>query len=447
MSILNRHNNQSTFPETGTSTNRILERIFEFKKNLPSRTHGQFGLYAMEGKNSVQELGEQAYLTFIRLNTVFSSVLPGLAMIEDELQAMCVEIHNGGPLARANITSGGTESIYCALHAIREWAKVEKPEISSPEVIVPYSAHIAFSRGAHYLGIKLIRVATGPDYRADLSAIEEAISPSTVAVAASAPCWPYDLFDPISEIAQLTCSHGLWFHVDACLGGFLAPFLKEAGYSIPQYDFNVPGVSSISADLHKYGYSPKPCSTILWRSEVEQQYHYCAKSDWPSGPYLSQGILGSGPAGATVAAWAVLSHLGLEGYVEIAKNIMATKEKLADAIGHIEYLSVWKTDTASLMISSDLPEIQEITRGMNKKGWVLWGNNDPPLIHLTVDWTKDEVIETFITDLECVTQDVSSTTSSNGLASGIYGTGIPDETTQLPKWNYDAWNLINSKRK
>ena len=444
MSLLNQKDDSHAFPITGSGADEVLERINELKSDLPSRAHGQFGLYAMEGEDSVQEFGEQAYRTFIRMNTVFSSVLPGLAMIEDDLQAMCVEIHNGGRAGRANITSGGTESIYCALHAMRERARIERPEISVPEIIAPYSAHIAFSRGAHFLGMKLIRVPTGDNYRADATLIEQAIGSCTVGVAVSAPCWPYDLFDPVSEIAELTLSRKLWLHVDACVGGFLAPFLEAVGQPIPEYDFRVPGVHSISADLHKYGYSPKPCSAILWRSEQEQKFHYHACSDWPSGPYLSQSMLGSGPAGATVAAWAVLNHLGRQGYEKIAEKIVRTKEKLTAGIEEIDGLSTWKTDTASLMIISAGLDIHEVTAGMNALGWVLWGNNEPPLIHLTVDSTEDDIIQRFLADLAQVADSLRAGGVHAVPKTGIYGTGISESEDHLPRWVYDAWKLIET---
>ena len=446
MSLLEKKDvNDGAFPSSGISATTVLNKIDEIKNQLPSQTYGHFGLYAMEGKDSIQEFGEQAYRKFIRMNTVFSSILKGLALIEDDLQAMCVEIHNGGLEGRANITSGGSESIYCALHAMRERAKTRLPNISLPEVIVPYSAHIAFSRGAHFLGIKLVRVPTANNYRADLTEIERAIGPSTIGIAASAPCWPYDLFDPISEIGQIAISRNLWFHVDACVGGFLAPFVRDAGYSIPEYDFAVEGVNSISADLHKYGYSPKPCSSILWRSEREQQFHYCPGSDWPMGPYLTQSMLGSGPAGATVAAWAVLNHLGRDGYIEIADKMMKTKEKIIDGIANIDGISTLHSDTATVMIVSDVFDIQQLTAGMAEIGWVLWGNNEPPLIHLTVDIATDETINLFVSDLKKVTRSLFEGKKHPVPESSVYGTGISDESDQLPRWSHNAWRLIDSR--
>lgn len=446
MSLLDTKSTEgSVFPERGIGGSDILSRIDQIKSDLPSQRYGHFSLYAMEGKDSVQDFGEQVYRKFIRMNTVFSSVLKGLALIEDDLQAMCVEIHNGGSSGRANITSGGSESIYCALHAMRERAKITMPGVLIPEVIVPYSAHIAFSRGAHFLGLKLVRVPTTKDYLADLKQIETVINPNTVGIAASAPSWPYDLFDPIDEIGRLAKARNLWFHVDACVGGFLAPFIKAAGYPVPEYDFSLDGVNSISADLHKYGYSPKPCSSILWRSEDEQQFHYCPGTDWPMGPYLTQSMLGSGPAGATVAAWAVLNHLGRDGYIEIADQMMRTKQKIIDGIKDIDGISTIHSDTVSVMIVSEFFDIQQLTAGMNELGWVLWGNNEPPLVHLTVDAAPDSIINHLLSDLGTVTKSLLSGKTYLQSESAVYGTGVSDEEDRLPRWSYNAWNLIRNR--
>ena len=269
-------------------------------------------------------------------------------------------------------------------------------------------------------------------------------SPKTLMLVGSAPCFPYGVIDPIEALNGLALERGLWLHVDACVGGYFAPFAVMNGIELPHFDFSLPGVRSMSADLHKYGYSPKPCSSVLWRSEQEQKFHYHACSDWPSGPYLSQSMLGSGPAGATVAAWAVLNHLGRQGYEKIAERIINTKGKLIAGIEQIDGLSTWKTDTASLMIVSEVFDIHEVTAGMNALGWVLWGNNEPPLIHLTVDSTEDDIIHRFLADLAKVADSLRAGGVHAVPKTGIYGTGISESEDHLPRWVYDAWKLIEA---
>lgn len=382
----------------------VLGLLAALRSGDVPETYGKFSLYAMEGRPDAKELGRRAFAMFFGSNAIFSPLVGSLARLEDDLLAMAVEILNGGRDGRANITSGGSESIYSALHAMRERARATHPQITRPELIVPYSAHAAFSRGAHYLDLKLVRTALGADRRADPAAVERAIGPNTIGLAASAPCWPFGLFDPIADLAKTAAQRGLWFHVDACVGGFLAPFVRKAGHRIPDFDFTLPGVSSISADLHKYGYSPKPCSMILWRSEAEQMYHYCAADDWPSGRYLTQSMLGSRPAAATAAAWAVMHYLGEAGYVAIAREIMATKRKLSAGIAGIDGLRPWDSELSLMVVESRDLEIDALIAGMAARGWALHANGDPPLLHLTVEPASDEVVGLFLSDLRAVAE-------------------------------------------
>ena len=382
----------------------VLARLEALKSGDVPGIYGLFSLYAMEGSPEVQELGRRAFEMFFGSNAIFSSMVGSLARLEDYLLAMSVEILKGGSSGRANITSGGSESIYSALHAMRERARATHPHITKPELIVPYSAHAAFSRGAHYLDLRLVRTALGPDHKADPAMLENAISPNTIGIAASAPCWPFGLFDPIAKIGKIAEEKGLWFHVDACVGGFLAPFVRKAGHDVPDFDFSVPGVSSISADLHKYGYAPKPCSMILWRSEAEQMHHYCAADDWPSGRYLTQSMLGSRPAAATAAAWAVMHHLGEDGYVAIARDLMETKQMLSDGIAGIYGLQPWDSELSLMVVESQGLEIDALIGGMANRGWALLANSDPPLLHLTVEPASDDVVALFLTDLRDVVE-------------------------------------------
>jgi glutamate/tyrosine decarboxylase-like PLP-dependent enzyme len=430
------------FPVQGAPLDAVMRRLEALKGGDVPEAYGQFSLYAMEGGAEVQEVGMRAFEMFFGSNAIFSSMVESLAWLEDEVLAMCVEIMNGGTSGRANITSGGSESIYSALHAMRQRARATHPHIAAPELVVPYSAHAAFSRGAHYLDLKLVRTALGADHRADLAALEEAIGSNTIGIAASAPCWPFGLFDSISEIGEIARGRGLWLHVDACVGGFLAPFVRKAGYEVPAFDLAVPGVSSISADLHKYGYTPKPCSLVLWRSEAEQSHHYVAAEDWPSGLYLTQSMLGSRPAAATAAAWAVMNYLGEEGYVAIAGEIMETKRKLADGIAKIEGLRPWDSDLSLMAVESDDLEVDALIAGMAAKGWALLGNREPPLLHLTVEPAADDVIELFLADLRDVIGGVAGAAAPR---AATYGTDPQGGGDGGPLWLRRALSLLEAR--
>jgi len=437
--------NDRCFPETGFSNAQIITRLQDFKASLTPDVQGSLSMHCLaDSEHYMPEfrvIGDQAYDVFRRFNALFSGLEPAAGAVEDDVLDMCVEIFNGGQEGRCNITGGGTESIYCAMVAMREWARDVKPHITQPELIAPYTAHAAFSRAAHYFGFKIKRIPVGDDWRIDPAHMEAAITPNTIGIVGSAPNWPYGMFDPIKELAAIALRHDLWFHTDACVGGYIAPFAKKAGYPIPEFDLSVPGVCSISADLHKYGYVPKPCSTVLWRSEAQQRYHYYVASDWPDGPYLAQAMLGSRPFAPTAAAWAILNSLGEAGFTEVARQIMLSKERLVAGINEIEGLIPWENDLSLLIVSSQGFDITEVVGGMRKKQWVLFGNEEPPSMSLTVDPLSDDVIELFLSDLREV---VNSIRSGKEVEKGQLEYGLA-KGGGTPRWIRNAVRLVRER--
>ena len=374
----------------------------QLKSMPPDAVHGHWSR-AFRGPADVQEVGRMAYNMFLSDNGIFSLRSEYIRRIEEEVIGMCVSLFNAPEDASGTFTSGGSESNYSALHAMREWAREHHPHITAPEVIVPFSAHPTFSKGCHYFGLKLVRTALGKDLRADVSAMAEAIGPNTIAIAGSAPCWPYGLYDPIAAISDLAVKHDLWMHVDACVGGYLAPFVESLGHPLPAWDFRVPGVKSISADLHKYGYCPKPASTVLWRSESLKRFHHVHPEDWPGGPYQMQGFAGSRTAGPIFAAWTVLKYLGRSGYRRLAAQLLDTSRRLAEGIESVEGMYVFKSDLMPLGFGSHVLDMQLIMGGLRKIGWLLVASRQPPLINLPVDGaTGDAVINAFVADLRKV---------------------------------------------
>lgn len=426
----------SVFPKQRTSSEQVLAQLDQLKQDMTPDSEGKLSSNSLKGGQDIQNVVEQAYLKFFSQNALFSFQQAGAAKLENDVMDMCVEIMHGGEESRCNITSGGTESIFCALHAMREKAKLTKPHITQPEIVAPYSIHSTFSKGAHFLDIKVVRVPVGEDLLADVAAMKAAIGPNTIGIAASAPSWPYGLVDPVEELGQLALEQDLWFHVDACVGGYVLPFLRKVGCDIPLYDFRVPGVSTISADLHKYGYAAKPCSTVLWRSKEEQQYHYVPITDWPCGLYVSQSFVGSRPLAATAAAWAIMNYMGEEGYMENARKILHVKNSIMAKVEAIDGLSCWKTHGPLLMIQAegDL-SIELVVGGMTERNWVLLGVNEPPAIHLTIDPMEEDLLNKFLQDLDEVVAAIrSGELNTEGLLS--YG-GVGDTST-APKWLLDC---------
>ncbi len=431
------------FPTRGRSSDQVLAELDQLKQEMTPDMAGKLSSNSLKGGDHIQRLIEQAYEKFFSYNALFSFQQAGAARLENDVMDMCTEIMHGGEEARCNITSGGTESIFCALHAMREWAKEHKPEITEPEIVAPYSIHSTFSKGAHFIGIKVIRVPVADDFLADVEAIKAAIGPNTIGIAASAPSWPYGLVDPVEELGQVALEHDLWFHVDACVGGYILPFMREAGAEIPLYDFRVPGVSTISADLHKYGYAAKPCSTVLWRSKAEQQYHYVPITDWPCGLYVSQSFVGSRPLAATAAAWAVLNYMGESGYVDNAREILAVKQAIIERVEAIDGLSCWQTHGPLLMIQAGTElGIERVVGGMSERGWVLLGVNEPPAIHLTIDPMDHEYLSRFLDDLSEV---VAAIRSGRQDREGLLSYGGVGAAETAPNWLLDCVEYMEKR--
>jgi glutamate/tyrosine decarboxylase-like PLP-dependent enzyme len=388
-----------TLPKRGLSSTEVIRRVQGFRAGDPTFERGQMTAYCMMGSHELQAVLEEAYRVYFFQNALIRRFLPGMRQMEEQLREIAASLLSGGkPGVRVNLTSGGSESLFCGFHAAREWARAEYPHIKEPEVIVPFSAHATISKACHYLGLKLTRVPVGEDYRADVRAMEAAIGPSTIALAGSAPSWPYGKIDPITEIAALGQRRNLWVHVDACVGGYLAPFVTRLGYSLPAWDFSVPGVKSISADLHKYAYAPKPASTIAFASEDLLKYHNVAASDWPSATYLTEGMVGSRPAGAIAATWAAFHFLGEEGYLDYARRTMETKQRLIEGLKKLG-MRPWDTDLCVLLFeTADVPA-EALVGALTEAGWPCMGTQRPPMVQLIVDPLVADVVEDYLKDL------------------------------------------------
>ncbi len=417
----------------GMDFDQVLDELDTIKQGgMNDDIAAKFSSNSLKSNEQVQSLIQQAYSKFFSFNALFSFQQAGAAKLENEVMQICCDILSGGEEARCNITSGGTESIFCALHAMREKAKIAHPHITKPEIIAPFSIHATLEKACHFLQIELIRIPVADNLRADVKAIAEAIGPNTIGIAASAPSWPYGLVDPIEELGQVAIKHGLWFHVDACVGGYVLPFMSRCGADIPAFDFAVAGVASISADLHKYGYAAKPCSTVLYRNKDLQKHHYVPITNWPCGLYVSQSFVGSRPLAATAAAWAILKYMGLEGYTSNAQKLLGVKQRIVSACESIEGLTCWPSEGPLLMIAgNEGMDIQLIVGGMEQRGWSLLGVNQPPAIHLTLDLMPEADLSRFIRDLEEVAAAVSSGKFND---QGLLSYGGVGDTGTAPNW-------------
>ncbi len=387
-------------PQRGMPRHEVLSVMRALKQRDADWRGGKLWSLVYFADEALLELVKEAYMLFFSESALSPVAFPSLRKFEAEVVAMTADMLGAGPEAAGTMTSGGTESILLAVKVARDIARIERPRISAPEMILPITAHPAFEKAAHYFNVKPIHVPLGDDFRADPEGTRAAVTDNTILIVGSAPAYPFGLIDPIPELAAIALERGIPFHVDACIGGFLLPWLKVLGYDIPPFDFSVPGVTSISADLHKYGFSAKGASTIIYRTSSMLRHQFFAYCDWPGGLYGSPTMLGTRPGGAIAAAWATMKYLGAEGYVRVAAEIMETAEKLKKGIATIEGLNIIGNPPMSVFaFTSDKIDVYALAEEMEAKGWHIDRQQLPPSLHLMVTPAHARIADRFLEDL------------------------------------------------
>jgi len=408
------------FPDRGTPRDELTSRLREAISRDADWLGGKIWSLVYFAGDDVAEVLKEAYTTAFYSNGLGPGAFKSLKKFESEVIAMTSDLlrHRG---AAGNMTSGGTESILMAVKTARDWGHAEKG-VTQPQIVVPLTAHPAFDKAAHYLGVDIVHTSLQDDLRADVEAMGELVNQDTVLIAGSAPCYPFGVIDPISEIAALAKERGVCCHVDACLGGYLLPFVERLGYPVPPWDFRVEGVTSISADLHKYGFSARGASTILYRDPELRRHQFFATSDWPGGLYGSPTLAGSRPGGAIAAAWAVLNYLGVDGYTRLAGDIMDTTTSLIDGINRIEGLKVLgQPDMSVFAFNSDSVDIHAVADQLNAAGWHPDQQQLPPSLHCMVTPAHKDVARPFLADLKRAVDDVAANAPAPGGRAAMYG--------------------------
>ena len=312
--------------------------------------------------------------------------------------ALSRRLLHGGPEAGGAMTSGGTESILMAVKTARERARAERG-VTRPELVAPFSAHPAFAKAAHYLGLELKQIPLEPDFRADVAAAEKLIGDNTALVVGSAPNYPFGVIDPIPELAGLAAARGAAFHTDACLGGFLLPFLEAIGEKIPPFDFRVPGVSR-SPPTSQVRLCIKGASGILHGDKTHVNRHQLFLWErWPGGTYGSFAMAGARPSAPIAAAWAVLHHLGREGYQKLAREVRDTTRKLRAGIDAIPGLRVIGEPAMSVLAFGSAHRVFAVGDRMDQKGWHLDRQKGPDALHLMVSPMHARIADAFLADL------------------------------------------------
>ncbi len=370
----------------------------------------------------------RVYAAHSQSNPLHPDLWPSATKFEAEIVSMTAHMlgaAHASPDAPVvgTVNSGGTESILLAMKTYRDFAR-ERRGIAEPEIVAPVTAHAAFDKAARYFDMRLVRVGVDDGFKADLSAVSDAITERTAVVVGSAPSFPHGVIDPIPELAALAAGRGAGCHVDACLGGFIVPWAERLGYPVPPFDFRLPGVTSMSADTHKYGYAAKGSSVVLYRGKELRQFQFYTTADWPGGLYLSPTFEGSRPGALSAECWAAMVSIGARGYIDAARRILETGARVRAGIAAIPGLRVLGDPLWVIAFGTDAgPDVYQVMENMGRRGWSLNGLQRPAAVHIaiTLRHTLPGVADRFLADLAASLDEVRANPDVRTGLAPVYG--------------------------
>ncbi|PKN56533.1 MAG: aspartate aminotransferase family protein [Deltaproteobacteria bacterium HGW-Deltaproteobacteria-14] len=352
---------------------------------------------------------ERAHNLYMAKNALNPIAFKSLKRMEHEVVQMTAGMLHGPDSAVGTMTSGGTESLLLAVKTYRDRARRKRPWVLRPNMVVPETIHVAFDKAAHYFGVKKKVAPVDADGRVDVKAMRRLVDRNTVMLAASAPQYPHGTVDPIPEIGALAAELKLPFHVDACFGGFMLPWLERLGIPMPVWDFRVPGVTSISADLHKYGYAPKGASVIVYRDMSYLRHQFFVETAWSGGIYVSPSLPGTRPGGSIAAAWASVNAMGEDGYLRLARAAWDAAEALRAGIAGIDGLRVLGRPESTIVAwASDDPavDLYAVADQLAARGWAMDRQQKPPSVHCSVNANNAPVVATYLEDMRAAVAHV-----------------------------------------
>ena len=371
---------------------------------------GRAAVYVFHAGEDVLRVARDAYALFQSENALGPLAFPSLRRMEDEVVGMGLDLLHAPEGACGDLTSGGTESIFLAVKTCRDEARSRGS--GADELLLPRSAHPAFDKAAHALGLRCVRVAVAPDLRADVGAMTRAVNARTLMLVGSAPCFPYGVIDPIEALAALAQERNLWLHVDACVGGYFAPFARMNGALLPRFDFEVAGVRSISADLHKYGYAAKGASTLFHRDAAQRAHQIFQFDAWPAGGMTTPTSAGTRPGGAIASAWAVMHYLGVEGYREKARQVCETRERIGREVAQLGLRVHGDPQLGLIAFGGDDVDIFAVWGRMARRGWMSALLTEPRGIHLMLSPAHARVADAYLDDLRRALAEVRASGES-----------------------------------
>lgn len=359
---------------------------------------GKTAVYVFNAGADVEQVQKEAYVLFMSENGLGPAAFPSLKRMEEEVTGFGLELFHAPGDARGTITSGGTDSITMAVKAARDFARKKKGVTGPLNIVLPRSAHPAFDKACALMEIEVRRTPL-KDYLADPAAMAEAADAATVMIVGSAPNFPYGLIDPIGALSDLAVARDLWLHVDACVGGYMAPFVRMDGADIPPFDFELPGVRSISADLHKYGYCAKGASTVFFRSGELHELMVFDVRDWPGGRMVTPTLAGTRPGGAIAAAWAVMNFLGEAGYRRKHALVTEARERIAAGVEALGFTVLGRPQLGILAFTRADIDCVALWAKLRERGWFTGVTTEPKSLHLMLSPIHAEVADAYLADL------------------------------------------------
>ncbi|TLU67413.1 aspartate aminotransferase family protein [Thalassotalea litorea] len=391
-----------SMPDNGVKRDEILSQLDSFKEQDPNYKSGKLWSLVYYIDEAHQELLKDAYFKYSSENGLNPTAFKSLKKLENEVISATADILNGTDEVCGVVTSGGTESCLMAVKTYRDMAR-EKRRVKKPEMIIPETAHVAWYKASEYFNVKIRMVPLKEDLTPDLGKLKKMINRNTVMILGSAPEYPHGTIDPIEAMGEIALQHNIPLHVDACVGGFILPFMEMNGENIPPWDYRVAGVTSISADIHKYGYAAKGASTITYRNLEYLKYQMFVQPNWSGGVFASSALLGTRPGGAYAGAWAALQYFGKEGYKKLADETLQAVNRIKAGIAGIPELEIMGKPQGPLLAYKSIdPEVNIFAVGdqMNAKGWQVNKNQKPNGLHAMVTAQHLAVIDEYLADLK-----------------------------------------------
>ncbi|MFM7081190.1 MAG: pyridoxal phosphate-dependent decarboxylase family protein [Actinomycetota bacterium] len=409
-------------PATGWSAAETLERLEALRVNDVRWKDGRAFSLAYLASPEVHELATEAYKRFSGENGLNVEAFPSLRTMQNDVLAIVAGWLSAPASARGFFTSGGTESILMAVKAARDQFRHDRSRpIARPNVVLPSSAHAAFEKAGAYFDVEMRRAPVREDWRADVTAMESLADESTIMFVASAPQYPQGVVDDVADVATIAQARGVNCHVDACMGGVTLPYLERLGVPLPKWNFDVDGVTSMSVDLHKFGYTAKGASVIMYRTSELRSHQGFVTDNWLGGLYGSSGMLGTKSGGPLAAAWAVLHHLGDAGYLQLARAARETTLSIAAAIEAEPRLVLRARPDATLLSfgsAHDDLDVYALADALAVRGWYVDRQGPPPSLHLTVNAVHANTATAFLADVRECLNEIGARSGT----AGSYGT-------------------------